>query len=234
MESGAAAEAAILESWRANAGGWVTAVREGWIESRRRVTDRAVVEAVLSRAPESVLDVGCGEGWLARELAARGVRVTGVDAVPELVDAARRAGDGHFLLARYADLARVLGGARFDVVVCNFSLLGKRSTEDVIRAVPGLLEAGGTLVVQTLHPLAAAESRGPSVSGWRQSEWPVPGALRPDPAPWYFRTPADWADLFESHGLGPIQVREPPDPVTGVPASVLFLAACRDRRREEP
>ena len=227
VEHGAAAEAAILESWRANAGAWVTAVREGWIESRRRVTDRAVVEAVLSPAPESVLDVGCGEGWLARELAARGVRVTGVDAVPELVDAARRAGGGDVRLARYADLARVLAGARFDVVVCNFSLLGKTSTEDVIRAVPGLLEAGGALVVQTLHPLAAAESRGPPVSGWRQSEWPVPDASRPEPAPWYFRTRDDWTALLEAHGLELAEVREPIDPATGAPASVVFIAACR-------
>ncbi len=234
MENGAAAEAAILESWRANAGAWVTAVREGWIESRRRVTDRAVVDAVLSRTPKSVLDVGCGEGWLARDLAARDVRVTGVDVVPELVDAARQAGGGDFLLAGYADLARVLAGARFDVVVCNFSLLGKTSTEDVIRAVPGLLEADGALVVQTLHPLAAAESRGPSASGWRQGGWPVPGALRPDPVPWFFRTPADWADRFESHGLGPTRVREPVDPVTGVPASLLFLAACHRGQRKEP
>jgi 2-polyprenyl-3-methyl-5-hydroxy-6-metoxy-1,4-benzoquinol methylase len=36
--------------------------------------------AVLRDKPASVLDVGCGEGWLARALSAHACRVTGVDA----------------------------------------------------------------------------------------------------------------------------------------------------------
>lgn len=37
-----------------------------------------------------VLDAGCGEGYLARVLAARGARATGIDLSPRLIEMARR------------------------------------------------------------------------------------------------------------------------------------------------
>lgn len=46
-------DAKILASWGRNALPWTVAVREKRIESRHRVTDRAIVEATLSRAPHS-------------------------------------------------------------------------------------------------------------------------------------------------------------------------------------
>lgn len=46
------------------------------------------------RAGSCVLDVACGAGRYSRALASRGVRVTGVDLSPELIDAARERSPG--------------------------------------------------------------------------------------------------------------------------------------------
>lgn len=73
MSTGPLTDAKIVESWQNNAEAWTAAVRERRIESRTLVTDRAIVDAVLSRSPRHVLDIGCGEGWLGRALADRGV-----------------------------------------------------------------------------------------------------------------------------------------------------------------
>src|SRR5918999_4033222 len=93
----------IIDSWLKNAEPWTTAVRQNQIESRRLVTNRAIVETVLERRPHSALDIGCGEGWLARQLAEHGVNVIGIDVVPSLIEQAWRSGGGDFRVASYED-----------------------------------------------------------------------------------------------------------------------------------
>ncbi|PKM44654.1 MAG: SAM-dependent methyltransferase [Gammaproteobacteria bacterium HGW-Gammaproteobacteria-1] len=213
----------IVESWGRNVRPWTAAVREGQIASRRQVTDQAVVDAVLGCAPRSVLDIGCGEGWLARELAARQIAVTGIDVVEGLVAAAREAGGGEFHAMSYAAIAAGRLALFVDVVVCNFSLLGKESVDGLFRAVPSLLNPQGVFVVQTLHPVVACGGL-PYRDGWREGSWAGFGPEFSDPAPWYFRTLESWIELFAASGLRLREVREPLHPSTGKPASVIFMA----------
>ena len=97
----------LQRSWVANATSWSDAVREQRIESRRVVTDAAIVEAVLAGHPRTSLDLGCGEGWLARALASHGIEVTGIDASAPLVDAANALGGARFLAIGYDALAQL-------------------------------------------------------------------------------------------------------------------------------
>jgi SAM-dependent methyltransferase len=52
----------------------------------------ALVDDLVARAPRDALDVGCGTGKAARLLAARGVRVLGVEVDAQMAAVARRAG----------------------------------------------------------------------------------------------------------------------------------------------
>src|SRR5688500_2673930 len=74
--------------WDDNAAAWTTAVRHGRIPSSRAGTDAAIVAACNRYQPYRVLDVGCGEGWLARALSSPGRDVLGVDGSAPLIDAA--------------------------------------------------------------------------------------------------------------------------------------------------
>lgn len=69
------------------------------------MTNRAVIDAVMSLSPTTVLDLECGEGWLSRELSALGVDVTGVDVVPELIAYAQARGGGDYHVMEYNDVA---------------------------------------------------------------------------------------------------------------------------------
>lgn len=210
----------IIDSWNKNAAPWVTAVRDGEIESRLLVTNRAIVEAVRSRAPASGIDIGCGEGWLVRAL--DGIAMTGVDVVPELVDAARAAGGGEFLTMSYEAIAQ--GGLQLalDVAVCNFSLLGDESVTGIFRAAPTFLRPGGALIVQTMHPVVACGDA-PYRDGWRTGSWAGFNAGFTDPPPWYFRTLGSWVRLYAEHGLQLQELREPVHPKTGKPASLILI-----------
>jgi 2-polyprenyl-3-methyl-5-hydroxy-6-metoxy-1,4-benzoquinol methylase len=223
MNAGPLCDAQIVDAWRKNAESWTAAVRDRRIESRALITDRAIIDAVLSRAPRRVLDIGCGEGWLGRALAAHGVRLLGIDVVPRLIALAQAAGGGDFRVASYEDAAAATAGFRADVAVCNFSLLGKESVEAIFAAAASLLAARGAFIIQTLHPIVACGER-PYQDGWREGSWAGFGSDFTDPAPWYFRTLASWLELFRRHGLRLLELREPVDPRTHGPASVIFIA----------
>jgi 2-polyprenyl-3-methyl-5-hydroxy-6-metoxy-1,4-benzoquinol methylase len=216
-------DAKIIDSWHRNASPWTAAVRANRIDSRMLVTNDAIVDAVLARSPHSVLDVGCGEGWLVRALAARGIAAVGVDVVPELIDQARRAGGGDFRVASYEAIAAGELDLRVDVVVANFSLIGRESVDALVARAPSLLTPSGALIVQTLHPVVAGGDL-PYEEGWRHGSWTGCGDDFSDPAPWYFRTIEGWVRLIVTSGLQLTEVREPLHPATKRPASVIFVA----------
>ena len=217
-------DAKIVESWGRNAAQWTAAVRDKRIESRNLVTDQAIVEVVMARSPVTALDIGCGEGWLSRELAARGVDVIGVDVIPGLIEHAAKSGSGVFRVMSYEEIGEGKLGVRVDAAIANFSLIGKESVEGLIRRAPSLLNAGGSLVIQTLHP-AFASNEEPYVDGWRKGSWAGFSDDFTDPAPWYFRTLESWVRLLGESGFRLQELREPLHPSTGRPASVIFVAA---------
>ncbi|MGC1548919.1 MAG: class I SAM-dependent methyltransferase, partial [Rhodanobacter sp.] len=151
------------------------------------------------------------------------IHVVGIDVVPGLIAQAQQAGGGDFRVTSYEEIA--IGGLELsaDVVACNFSLLGKESVEGIFNAIRSLLRPGGAFIVQTLHPIIAGGDA-PYEDGWRPGSW---AGFSPDfvePAPWYFRTLESWVKLFATNDLTLLEVRDPLHPVTGKPASVLFIA----------
>ena len=214
----------VIDSWLKNATPWTVAIREGRIESRRLVTNDAIVQTILECSTTAVLDIGCCEGWLARALAESGIRVTGVDVVPKLIDQARAAGGGDFRVASYEEIAAGALDLRVDLAVANFALIGGKAVDELLRALPSLLTSRGWLVIQTLHPVVGTGDQ-PYVDGWRPGSWTGFSTDFTDAAPWYFRTIESWVTLLRSAGFHLERLVEPVHPLSGKPASAMFV--CR-------
>lgn len=193
------------------------------IESRKLVTDRAIAEAILSRSPASVLDLGCGEGLLVRYLTARNMRAIGIDAVASLIAEARLSSTADFYLASYEEICRGKLTIATDIVVCNFSLFGRESVTSLFKTIPSWLNPAGSFIVQTLHPLIACGDL-PYRDGWREGSWDGFSTEFTAPPPWYFRTTASWIRLFADNGLRVVELREPIHPQSQKPASIIFIA----------
>lgn len=103
-----------------------------------------------------VCDLACGQGIVARELARRGARVTGVDLSERLLAIARReeaaAPLGVAYLRDDAHTLATLPDARFDAVACNLALMDIPDLAAVGAAVARVLRPGGAFAFTITHP----------------------------------------------------------------------------------
>jgi SAM-dependent methyltransferase len=121
-------------------------------------------------AVAGVLDVCCGTGLLAAELAARGYRVTGVDASEAMLARARRLLGPHATLI-HATLPDLPLEMTFDAVTCTldgFTYLSPAALAPTAEAIARVLRPGGWLVFDAhTDAMMALTSSRPLVSGER-------------------------------------------------------------------
>lgn len=191
--------------------------------------------------PIKVLDIGCGEGWLIRALDNNvhtsaadiaaidvpAIDVLGIDGVQELIDTATvktsKSGVGRFKTVSYEQLSFALLQETFDLIVCNFSLLGQQSVTRIFEQLPNLLNENGVFIVQTIHPVAGCGEHD-YLDGWRVGSWQGFNEDFIDPPPWYFRTMASWMRLFREVGFNSPEIIEPKSKTNNTPLSVIFVA----------
>jgi ubiquinone/menaquinone biosynthesis C-methylase UbiE len=133
---------------------WRVTTRSG-----KTVRDPATV-ALLDLAGDvsglRLLEVACGQGRVARELARRGAALTGLDISAALLARARAYEAAEPLGIRYlhADVTSggVLEGQVFDGVVCNYGLSDIDDLDGLLANVARLLRPGGWFVFSLLHP----------------------------------------------------------------------------------
>jgi SAM-dependent methyltransferase len=104
-----------------------------------------VVEWLAPLAGERVLDLGCGDGQLTERLAESGAIVTGADADPLMVEAAKLRGlEVHHATAECLPFAN--GG--FDAVFSNAALHWVRDQDAMMAEVHRVLKPGGRFVAE--------------------------------------------------------------------------------------
>lgn len=211
---------AQIASWSKNAERWTTAVRGQTIASRREATDAAILSAARAGRLGKALDVGCGEGWLCRELSREAVEIVGVDASRELISCARAAGGASYHVLSYAELAETpaMAGYDFDTIICNFSLLDDK-VDALLDALATISNAEARLLIQTLHPIALT----PYEDGWRIERFDGFGAAGWSPMPYYARTLASWVDALAPNWELK-KIVEPRTPSAQTPASLLLIS----------
>jgi SAM-dependent methyltransferase len=107
-------------------------------------------------APKTILDIGCGTGRLASELAALGHRVTGADPAAAMLDVARQRPGSDKVTWIEADAAGLKVGTRFDLIIMTGHafqvLLEDREVRGALANLHRHLAPGGRLSVETRNP----------------------------------------------------------------------------------
>jgi SAM-dependent methyltransferase len=175
-----------------------------------------------------VCDLGCGEGYLARQMADLGAAVTAVDLSARLIEIARRSPSpgGILYLVEDAQALTSVADRSFDLVVSNLALMDMPDLDAVYRTARRILRPGGAFVFSLTHP--CFQSPGTDVeltpeggfSARRIRRYAVEGFWRSDGKTTlrgrvgaYHRTLSTYLNSLAQHGSALARLVEPVLPV---------------------
>src|SRR5262245_13331485 len=184
-----------------------------YARNARFVSDLAspVLELLGPRRGQRILDLGCGDGVLAKKLVDLGCEVVAVDASAPQVEAARALG----LDARVADAEALIFDDEFDAVFSNAVLHWVKSADAAIASVHRALRTGGRFVAECGGHGCVETIRTALVEALNRRG--IAGEAR---VPWYFPTPGDYASRLERAGFRVDSIALVPRP-TPLPGDVV-------------
>ena len=128
----------VYAQWRASGIGAIT----------EQLQRRLILTLVGDISGRDVLDVGCGDGDLAVELSRRGATVTGIDASPDMIEAARARAkrEGADISFTVGEADRIpFAAERFDVVVAVTILCFVSNVAPVFQEIARVLRPVGEI-----------------------------------------------------------------------------------------
>ncbi|AWX43301.1 hypothetical protein HME9304_00289 [Flagellimonas maritima] len=199
----------ILSSWEKNASEWIKVIRDNSIPSRR-FTNKAILETIAELDAKNFVDIGCGEGWLTREISNIGFNASGLDAIENLILEARKKGSEDYHVFTFEDIieAKPIPNAPFDVAIFNFCLYLNEELKTLLEHTLKSILAGGYVLIQTLHPFFLLQNGLAYKSQWLTDSWKgLPGKFE-DGHSWYARTFEDWYKVLSSLENIEISIKE--------------------------
>lgn len=141
-------------AWNRHAADWIRWARTPEHDSYWRWHRDQFLELVPPPG-RATLDVGCGEGRLARDLATLGHNVTGIDASPVMIEAASH--ESPNLTFVEADAASLpFADATFECVIAFMSFQDLDDLDGAAREAARVTEPGGTCCLAIVHPFNSA------------------------------------------------------------------------------
>ncbi|HEX4738843.1 MAG TPA: methyltransferase domain-containing protein [Allosphingosinicella sp.] len=176
----------------------------------------AALELLAPEPGELILDIGCGDGILTQKIVASGARVIGLDASPEMVEAARARGVDAFVAdAQALDLeTQSMRFGQFDAAFSNAALHWMLDPDAVASGVYSVLKPGGRFVGEMGGVGNIAALRGGIRDELKERGYPIP-----DEDPQWYPSVEEFVRLYACVGFTQINAQLIPRP-TPLPSGV--------------
>jgi SAM-dependent methyltransferase len=145
------------EWWRTFFGAGYLALYDDYLAERTAAEVDQLEKLVDLRPPARILDLPCGQGRHAIELARRGYDVTGVDLSAYLLDVARGRANRAGVAVRWltGDMRQPIEGETFDLITNLYTSFGYFADDAddmaVLVAAAQMLEPGGRFVLEVVN-----------------------------------------------------------------------------------
>ncbi|MDE0112280.1 MAG: methyltransferase domain-containing protein [Albidovulum sp.] len=191
-----------------------------------------LIEILAPKAEERILDLGCGDGFLTKQIEQAGARVVGIDTSENLLSAARERG----LFVCFMDAPNLEFREEFDAVFSNAALHWMLDADGVLAGVARALKKGGRFVGEfgghgNVAAILSALFGALKLNGFDEGF----------DNPWFFPTVDEYAKKLELHGfrVNEIALHPRPTPLpTGMKgwldtfATPMLSAAGSEKRQE--
>ncbi len=146
----------VREQWETNANAYAELISGVGTPHHRSILNPCVEDLLGDVDGKTLLDAGCGEGYLSRYYAKRGAIVTAIDISKHLINTAMKSTKDDELTIDYkvADICDLdsIDDEKFDIVLSNLVLLNVPCLYEAISEFHRILKTGGILVVSIVHP----------------------------------------------------------------------------------
>jgi len=154
-----------------------------------------VVRLLDPREGEHILDLGCGTGDLAFEIARSGASVVGIDLSSEMIEQAKRKYPGITFHVKNGE-SFSFGGEKFDAVFSNAAMHWMRNASGAIRSIHDVLRDGGRFVTE-FGGKGNVQRVVEAITQVLAEADIDAGPLNP----WYFPSIGEYSSLLEEHGF---------------------------------
>ena len=142
----------IRSFWNKVARDWRTQVGDDGDSNRRWNSDPVLWAFLGEVGGRTVLDAGCGTGYLSQHLRDRGASVIGVDLAEEMIAIAEASYPGIPFRVDSVSELRTIGDDEVDIIACNYVLMDTPELLKATKAFFRVLKPGGHAVVVFSHP----------------------------------------------------------------------------------
>jgi len=128
------------------------AIEQGKDVSLFLVTAPHIIKKVHEMTPKTILDIGCGTGYLTSLLAQEAAICYGIDASQHSITLAKERYSLPNLQFFYSKLCDFSPDTKFDLCVSNMALSCDPDLDGTLRNIYKRLSAGGALLIMIPHP----------------------------------------------------------------------------------